>query len=191
MSFRKTALTSILLLPFVLVTSCSDSPAPETETITTPAAEENESPTVILDYVEETEPMPEEETTGPPIEPDKTLMKTMTCESLDPELLDEIKIRFGTPTQSIQVKVGEGLTEGEEWWLVVLDIPSDDYRDWGVRSFLTTAPGALPSNSPWIEIKEHDPWVSIKWSEEKLVTAQSAWNKALDCLKESNETKLP
>lgn len=90
---------------------------------------------------------------------------------------------FGTPTRSIQVEVGEGLTLGETWWVVILDSPADDAYQWAeLRRFLTNAPG-VSGEGHWIPVpSKGDPWGSVEWDFERLVRAQSALVKAHECL---------
>lgn len=81
------------------------------------------------------------------------------------------------PSQS-----SEGLIPGEEWWIVALELPADDSRDAGIRSFLTTEPGPPIPYVSWIEIGGDDPWGPVEWSRKKLVVAESALTKAHECL---------
>ena len=117
------------------------------------------------------------------IPPDPELVATMECEPLSRDLLARMRMDFGTPTKSIQVEVGEGLTPGETWWVVILDSPADDAYQWAeLRRFLTNAPGA-PDESQWISVpSKSDPWRSVEWDSERLTRAQSALIKAHECL---------
>ncbi|HHV20806.1 MAG TPA: hypothetical protein GXZ30_04610 [Propionibacterium sp.] len=112
-------------------------------------------------------------------DPDPAIMASMTCEPVDKDLLDELRSELGTPTRSIQVEVGEGLNPGEDWWLVILDSPADDSYAWGLRHFLTNAPGGGPL---WIPLPQEDPWMYVQWDAERLTRAQSALVKAQGCL---------
>lgn len=112
------------------------------------------------------------------IAPDAAVLATMECEPVSRELLDRKRIDFGAPRRSVQVEVGEGLTPGETWWVVILDSPSDEAHKEGLRPFLTNAPG--PGGA--------DEWISLRglkrvaWDSERLVRAQSALTKAEECL---------
>ena len=108
-------------------------------------------------------------------------MATMECENLDPALLDAMRIHFGTPTRSVQVRVGEGLNEGEIWWVVILDRQADDAYEWGISTFLTNAPGGRNFYT-WISLDGADTWGSVEWEGERLVRGQSALEKARECL---------
>ena len=68
----------------------------------------------------------EQSSQSAPIAPDASIMQSMTCEPLDDGLLEEMDIYFGTPTRAVQVEVGEGMQDGETWWVVVMDSPPDD-----------------------------------------------------------------
>jgi len=119
------------------------------------------------------------------IHSDPAVMEKMACKALAPSLLKSMELTFGYPTRSVQVKVGEGLTPGEMWWVVILDSPPDDRYQWGIRPFLTNAPGLEHGGKgTWIELGETNPWESVSWPDEKLVTAQSALEKASKCLEE-------
>lgn len=170
------------LLGTLLLTSCSGQAAPESESSTSPTPDGTKTPTVVLDYEEEPEPEDEEEPPPPPIKPDRSLMKKMSCDAFEPEAPEVIISDFGNYTRSTQVKVGEGLIPGEEWWIVALELPADDSRDAGIRSFLTTEPGPPIPYVSWIEIGGDDPWASVEWSRKKLVVAESALTKAHECL---------
>lgn len=88
----------------------------------------------------------------------------MSCDPLSSDLLDRVRFEFGTPTRSVQVEVGEGLTPGETWWVVVLDSPPDDSYQWGLRAFLTDAPG-LEEGGTWIPVPldDNNPWEYVSW----------------------------
>ncbi len=114
---------------------------------------------------------------------DPELVATMECEPLSRDLLARMRMDFGTPTRSIQVEAGEGLTPGETWWVVILDSPADDAYQWlELRQFLTNAPG-FSDEGQWIPVPSTgDPWGSVKWDSERLIRAQSALIKAQECL---------
>ena len=122
-----------------------------------------------------------------PVEPDEALVATMECEPVDAGLLAKVRSDFGTPTRSVQVEVGEGIEEGETWWIVVLDSPADDAYQWDrLRSFLTNAPAFANVSDPevkgtWISLLGK-PWKRVDWDSERLVRAQSALTKAEGCL---------
>jgi|GEM_PF-1842558 len=117
------------------------------------------------------------------IHSDPAVMEKMACKALTPSLLKSMELTFGYPTRSVQVKVGEGLTPGEMWWVVILDSPPDDSHRWGIRPFLTNAPGLEHGGKgTWITLGETSPWESVSWPDEKLVTAQSALERAYGCL---------
>lgn len=116
------------------------------------------------------------------IAPDPGIMATMECEPLSEDLRARMRIHFGTPERSVQVEVGEGLTPGEIWWVIVLDSPSDDSYQWVIpRRFLTNAPG-VAEDDIWIPLWLSDTWRPVKWDSERLVRGQSALTKALECL---------
>lgn len=119
---------------------------------------------------------------------DPSIMKEMSCDPLSPEFLEASKTYVGYPRQSVKIEVGEGLTPGENWSVVALDSPPDDSYEWGIRRFLTTAPGIEDLEEikdgvgKWIVLDEQDPWANVLWPEDKLVVAQSALEKALTCI---------
>lgn len=119
-----------------------------------------------------------------PVLPDEAIMEEMTCQPVDGELLERVKLQLGTPSRTVQVEVGEGLNPDELWWLIVLDSPADDSYEWGLRAFLTNAPGLSEGVGTWIPIdyESTDPWVNVRWDTERLIRAQSALTKALDYL---------
>ena len=97
-------------------------------------------------------------------------MQSMSCEPLDDGLLEEMDIYFGTPTRAVQVEVGEGMQDGETWWVVVMDSPPDDSYQWGLRAFLTNAPG-VEHVDQWvwipIDLDSDDPWENVSWDTER------------------------
>ena len=115
------------------------------------------------------------------IAPDEAIMATMECEPLSTDLLSKMRFEFGAPTRSVQVEVGEGLTPGEVWWVVVLDSPADDSYSWGIRRFLTNAPGGGGAWD-WLAIQPRDPWANVLWDAQRLTRAQAALVKAERCL---------
>ncbi len=114
---------------------------------------------------------------------DPELVATMECEPLSQNLLAKMRMDFGNPTASVQVEVGEGLTPGETWWVVILDSPADDAYQWEeLRRFLTNAPG-ISDEGQWIPVPSTgDPWGSVEWDSERLMKAESALMKAHECL---------
>ena len=127
----------------------------------------------------------EQSSQSAPIAPDASIMQSMSCEPLDDGLLEEMDIYFGTPTRAVQVEVGEGMQDGETWWVVVMDSPPDDSYQWGLRAFLTNVPG-VEHVDQWvwipIDLDSDDPWENVSWDTERLVRAQSALTVALEGL---------
>lgn len=115
--------------------------------------------------------------------------QALVCEPVSQNLLDAMRSQFGTPARAVQVEVGEGLEPGENWWIVVLDSPADDAYKWGIRAFLTNAPG-VSSKDEWkwiiIDIDSDDPWRNVSWDGQRLARAQSALDVALDYLDASS-----
>lgn len=118
---------------------------------------------------------------------DESVMASMACEPVDSALLERMRIQLGYPRRAVQVEVGEGLTSGELWWVVVLDSPPDDSYDWGLRAFLTNAPG-LSEGGTWIDVdfKSSDPWKNVTWDTERLARANAALEKALAYMESSS-----
>lgn len=116
--------------------------------------------------------------------PDPAIVATMTCKPLSKELLDKMRFQFGTPTRSVQVEAGEGLDPGSRWWIVISDSPPDDAYPWGIRRFLTNAPGSMEPEDTgrWIPLPASDTWVNVSWDRARLTRAQSALVKAEGCL---------
>lgn len=114
---------------------------------------------------------------------DEQIVSQLECEPLSDALLARMKTDFGTPTRSVQVKVGEGNQPGESWWVVVLDSPPDDAYQWGIRQFLTNAQNG-DGHWQWIVLPEADglTWQSVHWDQPRLVRAESARTKARRCL---------
>lgn len=117
------------------------------------------------------------------IDADQRIVAELVCEPLSAELLTRMKSDFGTPTRSVQVKVGAGNNPGESWWVVVLDSPADDAYQWGIRQFLTNAQNG-EDHWQWIilpKAKDHT-WESVQWDQQRLIRAESARIKAHQCL---------
>ncbi len=165
----------------VLLVGCSPPSVEGGETSSTPPSTSPTEPEVVPFPTEPAvTPSPTEVET---ISPDAQMMAAMECEPLSQDLLARMRIDFGTPTRSVMVEVGEGLTPGETWWVVILDIPADDRKPWArLRRFLTNAPG-VSGDGHWISVPSNgDPWRSVAWDSERLVRAQSALTKARECL---------
>ena len=151
--------------------------APASSSSARPSAE------VAVEYVPASEPTPVApvRASAEAIPTDPDLVASMECEPLSTDLLSQMRFEFGTPTRSVQVEVGEGLTPGEVWWVVVLDSPADDSYSWGIRRFLTNAPGGGGAWD-WLAIQPRDPWANVLWDAQRLTRAQAALVKAERCL---------
>lgn len=125
--------------------------------------------------------------------PDPAIMATMECEPLSDDVRSRISDRWGSvPAHSVQVEVGEGLTEGELWWVISwVDEGGDPLHD-GAQH-LTNAPG-LPSGveGTWISsggvyVQERNATFggNVRWDAEGIARAQSALATSLDCLEAS------
>lgn len=121
------------------------------------------------------------------VQADESIMASMVCEPVDSALLERMRMQLGCPRRAVQVEVGEGLVSGELWWVVVLDSPPDDSYEWGLRAFLTNAPGRSEGDT-WIDVdfRSSDPWENVTWDAERLVRAQSALEKALAYMESSS-----
>lgn len=154
--------------------------APEPTDAVTVAPVDTRSPEPEAETESEAEPT--SQSSEESIAPDPEIMATMECEPLSEELLDRMRIHFGTPDRSVQVEVGEGLTPGEIWWVVILDSSADDSYEWEeLRQFMTNAPG-ISADGRWIPLGLSDPWSTVSWDSERLVRGQSALTKARECL---------
>ncbi len=124
-----------------------------------------------------------DETVGDAIQADEQIISEMVCEPLSDSLLERMKPDFGSPTRSVQVKVGEGNAAGQYWWVVIIDSPPDDAYRWGIREFLTNAQNG-EGHWQWIVLpaNEERRWKSVQWDQERLVRAESARTKAHQCL---------
>lgn len=184
------------------LTGCSSSgPGPTVGPPETPRTETSEavvSPTSEVIIVEEMEvtmaPVetvrgldgePKPVASGASIAPDPDVMASMACEPVRPDVLECVRLMFGTPDRSVQVEVGEGVWPAETWWVVVLDTPPDETSDWEeLRPFLTNGPqvpeGKSQYGSRWIPLD--DSWSRVYWDAERLMLGKSALAKALACL---------
>lgn len=116
-------------------------------------------------------------------------MATMECEPLGDEVLARIAHQWGEdPAISVQVKVGEGLAEGETWWIVAWR--DDPAERWSGSEYFTNAPG-LPGG-------ERGKWISsggvyaetlnatfngaIHWDRDGVTRVQSALAASIGCL---------
>lgn len=169
------------------LTGCSnDGPAhvaPQPGSTASASEKETKDPVSVLDYVEG----PTNQTSTPDpvvIPPDLDLMSEMTCDPLPQQFLETNGTEFGIPLQSAHINVGQGLTSSEDWWVVVYDSPADSGNGTPreVRRYLTTAPSNPQYTGQWIELGKKDPWRSVHWPDSKLVVAQSALEKATQCL---------
>lgn len=183
MNASRLSVASVCALAVVLLTGCSGTEPSVPATPTVPPVESTKEADDPVVSAEEVEPDPEETSTN--VLADPSLMEKMSCEELAPSLLASMKLSYGTPTKSVQVEASEGLTPGEHWWVVAMDSPPDDAYQWGIRSFLTTAPGVEGEEGKWIEIDGPAPWTNVLWPDDKLVVAQTAFEKARACLEEA------
>lgn len=184
MTTRNAASAGVCLVLMLCITSCADGEQPATPPSSTPSATATQEP-ITLEELAEYEEADEDASESPtyvPVVSDPALLETMECEPLSSKFLEAVKLDVGIPTRSVQVKVGKGSTAGEDWWVVVLDSPPDDSYEWGIRPFLTSAPGAPDFKGKWIVLEDEQPWRSVDWPEGKLVAGQSALEKAYDCL---------
>lgn len=105
------------------------------------------------------------------------------------QLVDRISFKFGKAARSVQVYAAQGNVPGEDWWVVILELPQDDSYPQQVRTFLTNAPGINLSSTPeevtgtWIPIKNNESWESVTWDTPRLAKAKSALARAQECFK--------
>ena len=116
------------------------------------------------------------------IEADPALAAEMGCEPLPQVMKDEIHRLWGEPVnEGYMIEVGEGLEEGETWWLLTMRTTSKEFgerrSDW-----LTNAPGVLPAEQGQWFVLDDDLNFGVKWDAERFIRARSAQMKALDCL---------
>ena len=142
---------------------------------------------------------------------DQTLLSQMKCEPLRDSLLQAATRNFGKITSSVQVYIGTGPQNNEDWWVILIECPVDDLFDKGYRAFLTNSPSiddALLANGEigtWIQIlvkadgytqqfynesiahidtiSTDYPFENIAWDEEHLAKAQAALAKADDYMR--------
>lgn len=164
----------ILMAAFVTACSSNLTSTPNPETVAgsprqAPSVPEGENKT--------------DETVGGAIQADEQIISEMVCEPLSDSLLERMKPDFGSPTRSVQVKVGEGNAAGQYWWVVIIDSPPDDAYRWGMRQFLTNAQNG-DQYWQWIALSseaEHT-WEAVQWDHQRLIRAESARIKAQQCL---------
>ena len=79
-----------------------------------------------------------------------------------------------------RVKIGDGLTVGETWWVVGWrSHVSGTYR---IYSYLTNASSPVkPSGERWIPVSETD-WSGVSWKGDRLARGQEALGLLLSCL---------
>lgn len=142
---------------------------------------------------------------------DQTLLSQMKCEPLRDSLLRAATRNFGKITSSVQVHIGTGPQNNEDWWVILIKCPADDLFDEGYRAFLTNSPSiddALLANGEigtWIQIlvkadgytqqfynetiaridtiNTDYPFENITWDEEHLAKVQAALAKADDYMR--------
>ncbi len=123
--------------------------------------------------------------------PDPSIMATMTCEPVSDETLAYLGQVYAPPLmEPVQVLVGEGLSPGEDWWVIVTDL--DRGPTGGNNQWLTNQPGLSGERGNWIGIGAEtrapdgtmrSSFDGVHWDYERLVKGRNALTKAFECLK--------
>ena len=174
-------LACVLFSAILLLVGCSsEDPG---ASVTEPTSNEQAAEPIVDDGSE----LPEHETASPEsdvqpldIEPDESIMATMSCDVLDVEKL-EWMWRFGWFDRAVSVEVCE--IDGVTWWVLVADHKHSDGQTWVRKAYLCDAlEGENASDGTWIELDSSDAWRNVDWDTDLLVRAESALEFAKETL---------
>ena len=163
------------LAAIVLITGCTagGAPTPTPNATSAPPASAAATPQVVTST-----PVPTATSmargTAEEIWPNEAIMATMTCEPINAENAQYARETWnGDPSKGVQVEIGEGLTQGVIFSVVVFPA-GDEYLKMITGGGEWYSLGALTNGNY--------SWDGIHWDAERLERGQSALAKALDCV---------